>query len=47
MESQGLSCFMLFYLREGSRSYEREVGPRYNVYYVVQCVSVDDDEEEL
>ena len=45
MESQGLSCFMLFYVREGSRSYEREVGPRYNIYYVVQCVSVDDDDE--
>ena len=45
MESQGLSCFMLLYLREGSRSYEREVGPRYNIYYVVQCVRVDDDDE--
>ena len=30
-EESGLSCFMLFYLTEGSRSYEREVGPRSNV----------------
>ena len=45
MESQGLSCFMLFYLRDGSRSYEREVGPRYNVLLCVQCVRVDDEEE--
>ena len=47
MESQGLSCFMLFYLREGSRSYEREVGPKYNVLLCGTTFRVDDDEEEL
>ena len=47
MESQCLSCFMIFYLREDRVGPMRGVGPSRMCYYVLQCVRVDDDEEEL
>ena len=47
MKSRCLSCFMIFYLRERRVGPMRGVGLGRMCYYVLQCVRVDEEEEEL